>query len=164
MAAPALAATVRYVAPSVRKVYWVPTIASTAAPTAAEMNAGTDLSGQIFDIVGWTVTSNTVGVPDFSSRFTSKIAGEIVVADPSSLILYMSNTSADVRTLLTRDLTGYIIIFLEGIVAGRKMDVYTVTVSSASKHEDGVSTAAMIEIQFVITAVPNVDVTVPAGL
>ena len=164
MAAPPLAATVRYVAPSLRKYYWVPTIANTAAPTAAELNAGTDLSGQVFDAVGWTVSSNLVAVPDFSSRFSSKVSGEIVVADPSSLILYMSSTSADVRTLLTRDLVGYVVIFLEGIVAGRKMDVYTVTVSSASKHQDGVGTAAMIEIQFAITAVPVLDVTVPAGL
>jgi hypothetical protein len=164
MAAPALAATVRYVAPSKRKYYYVPTIANPAAPSAAELNAGTDLSGQVFDAVGWTVTSNLVAVPDFSSRFSPKIAGEIVVADPSSLILYMSSTSADVRSLLTRDLTGYVVIFLEGITAGMKMDVFTVTVSSASKHQDGVSTAAMIEIQFGITAVPSLDVTVPAGL
>jgi hypothetical protein len=163
MAAPALAVTSRYVAPSVRKYYWVPTIASVAAPTAAELNAGTDLTGQVNDAKGWGVTSNLVEVPDFSSRFTSKISGKIQ-ADDSSLMMYMSSTSADVRTLLTRDLTGYVVIFLEGIVAGRKMDVFTVTVSAASKQQDGVDTAAMIEIQFALTAVPVLDVVVPAGL
>jgi hypothetical protein len=163
MAAPALAATTRYVAPSVRKYYYVPSIANTSSPTAAELNAGTDLTGQVFDANGWTVTSNLVECPDFSSRFVPKIAGKIS-ADDSSLVLYMSSTSADVRSLLTRDLAGYLVIFLEGITAGRKMDVYTIVVSAASKHQDGVDTAAMIEIQFGITAVPVLDVTVPAGL
>jgi hypothetical protein len=163
MAAPALAATSRYVAPSKRKYYWVPAIANTSSPSAAELNAGTDLSGQVNDAKGWTVTSNLVEAPDFSSRFVPKIAGKIQ-ADDSSLMLYMSSTSADVRSLLVRDLAGYIVIFLEGIVAGMKMDVFTVVVSAASKQQDGVDTPAMIEIQFGITAVPVLDVTVPAGL
>jgi hypothetical protein len=115
------------------------------------------------DAKGWGVSSTLVEVPDFASRFTSKISGKIQ-ADDSSLMLYMSSTSADVRTLLTRDLTGYIVILLEGITAGMKMDVFTVTVSAASKQQDGVDTAAMIEIQFALTAVPVLDVAVPAGL
>jgi hypothetical protein len=127
------------------------------------LNAGTDLTGQVFDAKGWTVTSNLVDAPDFSSRFTPKVAGKIDAAD-SSFMMYMSSTSSDVRTLLTRDLTGYVVIFLEGIVAGRKMDVYTVVVSAASKQQDDVSTPAHIEIQFGITAVPVLDVAVPAGL
>ena len=162
MAGTPLAATVRFIEPSVAQYYWCPAIANTSAPTAAEINAGTILTGQIAAVNGFTTTSNTVDAPDFSTRFVAKIAGKIDAAD-SSFDFYRSSTSSDVRTLLPRDTVGYVIVAGEGMVTGKKMDVFTVTVTTAAKlHTD--ADPAKITISFALTAVPIAVVTIPAGV
>jgi hypothetical protein len=159
MVAPPLAATSRYIAQSVRKYYWVPTIATQSAPTRAELNAGTDLTGQVFAVTGFDNPVTLVDAPDFGSRFTSQVPGPIKPS-ASSITLYQSSTSNDVRTLLTRDLTGFIVILLEGDVTGKKMDVFPVVVAAATKQET-IGDPAKIDIQFGITAVPSVDLVIP---
>ena len=162
MAGTPLAATVRFIEPATAQYYWVPAIANTSAVTAAEINAGTILTGQIAEVNGFSVTSDTVDAPDFASRFVAKIAGKITAED-SSFVFYRSNTSSDVRSLLTRDLTGYVIVAGEGMTPGKKCDVFTVTVTTAAKmHTD--ADPAKIQISFALTAVPVVDVTIPAGV
>lgn len=160
MATPALAATVRFIEPSLAKYYWVPSIANTSSPTRIEMNAGTDLTAQVAEVSGFSVSSDLVDAPDFGSRQVSRIAGKITPAD-SSFTIYRSNTSSDVRSLLTRDLTGFVIVFGEGDVAGKKMDVFPVVVVSRVKsHSWG--DPATIEVQFGITGTVVEDVTVPS--
>src|SRR5207344_1629620 len=145
MAGTPLAATVRFIEPGTAQYYWVPAIANTSSPSAAEINAGTILTGQIAEVAGFSVSSDTVDAPDFASRFVSKVAGKINAED-SSLTFYRSNTSADVRTLLTRDLTRFVVVFPEGAVNPKKMDVFPVTVTTAAKqHTD--SDPAKIQIQ-----------------
>ena len=159
MVAPPLAATTRYIAQSVRKYYWVPTIASVSAPTRAELNAGTDLTGQVFAVSGFDNPVTLVDAPDFANRFIAQVAGPIKPSN-SMITLYQSTSSADVRTLLTRDLTGYIVILMEGDVTGRKMDVFPVVIAAATKQET-IGDPAKIEIQFGISAQPQVDLVIP---
>src|SRR5713101_8748825 len=102
MAPPTLVPTSRYVPEGTRKIYYVPTIATQSAPTRAEMNAGVDLTPEIAVMTGFTVKSDTVEVPDMSTRFTGKIPARIV-ADDSMITFYASSTSNDVRTVLPRD-------------------------------------------------------------
>ena len=59
-----LTPTVRYIPPSVRKVYWVVTIANYQSPTRAELNAGTDLTNEIAEMAGFNVVSASIEVPD----------------------------------------------------------------------------------------------------
>jgi hypothetical protein len=160
MAPPKLTVTTRYVPEGTRKFYWVPTIATQASPSRAEMNAGTDLSDEVADVNGFTVASDTVEVPDLSGRFTAKVAGRINAAD-SSLVFYTSSTSNDVRSVLPRDTVGFIIALWEGDVPTQKMDVFPVKVSS-SAIQTGVDDPGKIEIAFVITKVPSQNVTIPA--
>lgn len=155
----ALSATVRYIAPGTRKYVWVATIAAPATPTSAEITAGTDLTGQVADASGWTTTSNNVDAPDFGTRFTPKVPG-MISADDSSLTFYQSTTSTDVRTLLTRDLKGFIIIFPEGIHTSNTMDLFPVTVSSVSKQQSQTD-AAQLQVQFTITSVPLENLAIP---
>ena len=108
MAPSPLSATTRYVPEGTRKIYWCPTIVTQASPTRAELNGGTDLTNEIAEITGFTVTSDTVDVPDLSGRFTAKVAGRINAAD-SALRFYASSNSADVRTVLPRDTVGFVI-------------------------------------------------------
>lgn len=159
MVATPIAATSRYIPPGTTHYYFVSTIANKNAPTRPELDAGTDLTNEIAEVSGFSTTSEQTETPDLGSRFTGKIPGRIT-ADDSSITLYMSSTSNDVRTLLPRDTSGFIVAFSEGDVAGRKMDVFPVKVSGQPKKRD-IEDAATIEIQFTITSIPAENVTIP---
>src|SRR5512144_1995383 len=110
-----LSATTRYIPPGVRKIYFVTTISNYLSPTRGELNAGIDLSNEVAEVSGFTVTSDTTDTPDLSGRFVPVIAGRIK-ADSSSLSFYASSNSSDVRTVLPRDTVGYIVMLWEGDV------------------------------------------------
>lgn len=156
-----LTATLRYIPPGVRRLYWLTTIASyTTAVTRAEINAGIDLTNEIASITGFTVTSASTDTPDLSTRFSAKIPGRIT-ADDSSISFYASSTSADVRTVLPRDTVGFVVLLPEGDVPTQKMDVWPAKVSSAvvdTTMED----PAQINIQFTITKIPALNLVIPA--
>jgi hypothetical protein len=154
-----LTATVRYIPPGTRKVYWVTTIATYTSPTRAELNAGTDLSAEIAEMSGFTVTSDSVDTPDLSTRFTAKIPGRIT-ADDSSISFYASSTSSDVRTVLPRDTAGFVVILPEGDVTGQKMDIFPAKVASTAV-DTAMEDPAKINIQFTVTRVPALNVTIP---
>ncbi|MGW0579636.1 phage tail tube protein [Streptomyces sp. NPDC002920] len=159
MVATPIAATSRYIPPGTTHYYWVASIANKNSPTRPELDAGTDLTAEIAEVSGFSTTSEQTETPDLGSRFTGKIPGRIT-ADDSSITMYMSSTSSDVRTLLPRDTAGFVVAFSEGDVAGRKMDVFPVKVSGQPKKRD-IEDAATIEIQFSITSIPAENVAVP---
>jgi hypothetical protein len=157
-----MTAATRYFRPEVTKVIWTTGLASYTSPTRAEINSGIDVSGDVAEINGFQVNSDTVDTPDLGTRFTSKIPGRIT-ADDSSLNLYASRTggSNTARTLFPRDSTGYIIIMDGGDVATTGvMDVFPVTVSSRPKLR-ALEDPAMEQVQFTITRVPAEDRTIP---
>jgi hypothetical protein len=151
--------TNRYVSEGTRKIYWVTTVANYLSPTRPEINAGIDLTNEIAEMTGFTVSSDTQDVPDMSGRFTAKIPGRIT-ADDSSIRFYASSNSNDVRTVLPRDTAGYVLTLWEGDVVGQKMDVWPSKVT-ASSVQTGIDDPASIEIGFTITRVPAQNVTIP---
>jgi hypothetical protein len=162
MVATPIASVSRYWPVGTTKWIWVPTVANyTVAITRAEINAGTDLSGEIADLSGWTVSSNQIDTPDVNSRFRSKIPGPIEAED-SSLTLYADPSGTDVRQLLPRDTSGYIVRMDGGDVAGRKCSIFPVKVASQNKLMGTDEEAGRIEISFTITRIPAEDLTIPA--
>ena len=162
MAATAIAASVRFTARGLTKCYWCPTIVTKTAPTRAELNAGTDLSSQLADASGWSVSSEQIPTPDLATRYTATIPGGITAED-SSITLYMSKDGIDGRTLMARDAVGYIVWLDGGDTVSYKADVYPVTVSSVSKQRSVQgSEADTIVFSYAITAQPSENVTVPA--
>lgn len=164
MVATPLSPTSRYIPPGYRQYYYVPTIADKNAPTRPELDAGTDLTAEIGEVKGFAVTSDTVDAPDMGSRFTSQVPG-MTSADKSSISLYTSTDSDDVRTLLPRDTKGFIVIFPEGDNSGTAstnlMDVFPITVSSASIQPD-MDKPGMIELQFTVTSEPVQNLAIPS--
>ncbi|MFG2515962.1 hypothetical protein [Streptomyces sp. NPDC048584] len=156
-----ITASTRYYRRGVTKVLWVPAIANKAAPSRSEINAGTALEGETGAMAGWQTTSATVPTPALGSRFTPTVGGEITAAD-SSLTLWASKTGVDVRTLLTRETTGFVMWMDEGDVPGQTCDVYPVTVTSQAKVRE-LDTAAQIMVQFSITSEPSENVDIPAA-
>jgi hypothetical protein len=162
MAATVISAAQRYTSRGFTKIYWCPAIANIAAPTRAELNAGTDLSPQVMDGSGFTVSSDQIDAPDMGSRFTSKIGGAIT-ADDSSLTMYASKTGLDARQLMPQDQLGFIVILYYGDVPGQKMDVWPVTVASVAKQISfqGGDPDTLV-FSYSPSAVPSSTVTIPA--
>lgn len=161
MPTPAITASTRYFPRGTSKCYYVPSIAaSTLTPTRAELNAGTDLSPQLADWSGFSVTGEQIDTPDLATTFNSKIPGA-TSAEESSLTMYSSKDGVDSRTLLARSVTGYIVWMPGGDVSGYKASVWPVTVTSNSEviaSDD----AGKRNIQFAVTALPQENVTIPA--
>src|SRR6266704_4239194 len=132
MAAPPLATLNPYLPVDIRKIYWVATIASIAAPTRGELDAGTDLSPQVVDAPGWFIDGSTVQSQSFVGPALNLIGAQSF-AD-SSLVMRNSRTSTDARTIFVVQrpaLTGFIVIFPEGDVTGYKMNVFSVAAVSS---------------------------------
>lgn len=162
MPATAITPVTRYWPVGTTRWLWLPAISNyTSAVTRAEINAGTDLSGEVAAVDGWTVSSNQIDTPDVNNRFRAKIPGPIEAAD-SSLTFYADPSGADVRTLLPRDTAGYIVRMDGGDVTGRKMSVFPVKVASQNKLMGTDEEAGRIEIAFTITRVPAEDLAIPA--
>jgi hypothetical protein len=159
-----LAEPVKFFAVGTTKILFCATLANKSSPTRVELTAGIPLCepdrDDVSQINGWTVTSNLIDSPSYGSRFTSKIAGRTEVAN-SSLTFYQDITGTDVRTVLPRDTTGYVVIMWGGDVTASKMDIFPVTVSSVGKSGPD-NAAADLTIDFAITSIPAEDVAIPA--
>lgn len=157
----ALTTSNRYIHPGTAVTYWIDTIATLASPTRVEINAGTDLTGEVADAPGWAVSANRVPAPDLKRKFTSRIAGRIDPED-SQFMFYADKETTDIRSLLSRGDQGYILIAHGGDVEGRLCDVYPVEVVAISKPINVAGDPAQITVDFAITSEPAEDVALPA--
>lgn len=166
MTATPLASTNRYIPSGVTQYYWVPTIANKATPTRAELDAGTDLTGQVAAVAGFTTSTDQVDVPDLGSRFTGKIPGR-VSAEDSSLTVYIDedDPSSDIRSLLPRDTTGFVVRFTsgddDGVSGNKTCDVFPAKVTANSVQPD-MDNPGQTQVSFSITSEPAENVLVPA--
>jgi hypothetical protein len=161
MAATPITQTTRYFAPGISKVLFVPTIANPASPTRAELDAGTDLSGEVNALDGWTVTADTTDTPDLNSTFVGKLPTTTSAAD-SSITFYASQDGQDARSLLPRTTRGFVVWMDEGDDPALTMDVFPVLVSSSAKQRS-MSDPALIQVMFVVTREPSENVSIPAA-
>jgi hypothetical protein len=161
MATP-LPTSTRFFAPEISKVLFLPTIAAAnLAATRAELTAGTDLTGEIADLSGFTVASGTIDTPDLGSRFTKQIGGRTSV-EASSLTLYSDRKGVDVREVLPRDTTGFLVFMDGGDVPADPMDVFPVTVTSLGKVRSTGDQAGQLTVSFSVTGIPGEDLPIPA--
>jgi len=161
MAAPNITASTRYARFGVTRVVYALTVSNYLSPTRGEINAGTDLSNEVAEINGFQVVSGFIDTQDLGTSFTGKIIGR-TSSDDSSVTMYASVNSVDVRTLLPRGTTGYLMWFDEGDVSGRKFDIYPITVGSVAKERSVEDVAARLVVNVAVTRVPAENVTVPA--
>lgn len=145
------------------RAFWVATISSIAAPTAAEIAAGTEITSGISDITGFATDQDFIGVPDLSSETTAVVPGEVTMQD-SALKIYFDSVTNPLRTTLAPGTTGNV-VFIDykpsgSIVATDKVDVYPAQIGSTPKERDMGSTAAQWMANIAITAKPREDVAV----
>jgi len=155
-----ITASTRFFRPGTTSVVYALTVANKAAPTRSEINAGTDLRNEVSEISGFQTLSATIETPDLATRFSGKLPARIT-ADDSSITFYESVTGVDVRALLPRDTVGYLLFMPGGDTAGRKMNVFPITVASVAT-DWSIEDAARLVVGFTITSIPAEAVTIPA--
>jgi hypothetical protein len=156
-----LTTTARYFPPGVRQYYWVPSIATQTAPTRAELNAGTDLSGQVAAVSGWQLVKTRADVTPLGSAVTVMLD---TIADPNSaaneFVIYASTSSTDARLLLPPGTAGFLVFLPEGDFPGRRCEVWPATVSTMFFDQD-TETPGQIHFQFTVTGLPSQNVVIP---
>lgn len=157
----AIPSSERFFAPEISKVYFATDIETPGAYTRAEVTASVDLTGEIAELSGFSVTSNMIDTPDLGSRFTRQIGGRTSV-EASSITFYADKKGVDVRSVLPRGTKGFLIFMDGGDVAASKSDVYPVEVTSLGKVRSTGDNASQLTANFAVTGVPAEDVAIPA--
>ena len=161
MGPPPLSPTTRYFPPGTRKYYWVPSIATPSAPTRAELNAGTDLTAEVAAVNGFALWPNTVDVTPLGSQ---AVIWQTSTIDPNGstneLILYASGNSNDARLLMPIGTTGFLVFLPEGDISGQLCEVWPANVY-VMYFEPATDTPGEIHFQYLVTAMPSQNVTIP---
>lgn len=95
------------------KAFWVPTLSSLTSPSAAEVNAGDELTGQIADISGFEFSNSPIPTPDLSTTFTTTIPGEDTTQEPQ-IMFYEDDTTNTLQTTLAKGTSGHVVLFYKG--------------------------------------------------
>ena len=133
------------------------------SPTRAELTAGIDLSGDIADIAGWTLTNSPIATPNLADRFTPQIPGEDTAGD-SSLTFYDRDDSETIRDALLKGTDGFMVVMPYGDVPTKRCAVYPVTSGGVNDEFSTGNDAARFVVGFSITGVPNQDAVIPAAV
>jgi hypothetical protein len=162
----------RFFRRGVTKIRFLPAVAATevvdgetivGSPTRAEITAGSDLSGDVADIAGWSLNNAAIATPNLADRFTPQIPGEDTVGD-SSLTFYDRDDSETIRTALAKGTEGFVLIMPYGDVPTKRCAVYPVRSAGVNDEFSLGNDAARFVVGFAITDVPNQDAVIPAAV
>src|SRR5687768_7152257 len=143
------------------KLYFLPAVANTAAPTRIEITAGTDLSPQATGLSGWQFTNQRIDTPILSSSFTPQIDGPDEVGD-SSIVFMDDTTVTTIRTTLAKGTAGFIGMFPYGDVATKRMEVWPIKSAGVNDEWSMGSDPARFQVDFAITNPPTQNAVIPA--
>ena len=147
------------------ELFWVTTISNTAAPTAAELNAGVDLSTFVRNMPDIPRTLNLVDVATIDSKFEKRQVGTRG-GDQITLEILRDDSADTAYTTLAEDTVGYLVLGRKGIAtagtwaASDEADVFTCTVGSVADGTPGRNDPDHAIVSMVVTADPNRGVTV----
>jgi hypothetical protein len=145
----------------ITKIYEVPTVTA-AAPTVAQITAGTDLSDLVSDITGFSFTNSPIPTPKLSTTFTTSVPGEDTT-DDSELKFYEKKTTNPQQAALAKGTSTNIVIFYKGLAGatpaiGDSCDVWPVQSTGPNREYSMGNDAAMWHCGFAPSAEPTQDV------
>lgn len=158
---PTIPVSTRFFQPGIVKVYWLPDVADPSAVTRAEITAGTDLTPELDDWAGWSYSTTFIETKDASSRISPKLAGRVSL-DDSSMTFNGSLDGDDVRSVMTLNDTGYVLICDGGDVASYPGELFPAEVGSVVPVRSLDSNSFKVRIDFGVTGLPS-TVTLPAA-
>jgi hypothetical protein len=158
----------RLMFPGTGKLRFVPTLGSKTTPTAAQINAGVDLTRWLRqDGLNRAVTGNTTDVADATDTFDKTELGTYS-ANVEITFLRDSEAVNDVAfNTLQRGTRGYIVVAGGGwtgggttAVAGDRCEVWDVVVSSTGAEAEGPNKAQVFKVNFATPDAPVVNAIV----
>lgn len=149
------------------RVAFVGSISNIAAPTTAELNAGTLLQSYITadGLMGFEATTAEVDTTSLASTFNTKTIGRDDFSGTGLRLKKQTYGSDTVFALLTRGTSGYIVI-RRGITestawtAAQSVEVYPVTCGQRKMLSPEANTVQRYEVPTPITSAPNLAATV----
>jgi hypothetical protein len=158
MATPLVESTV-YSYKATARVFWSTDITDIENVTRTELDDATDLSCELGDILGWEIQADKIDAASWGV-FAAQRIGKVVVPQ-SQLLLRADLDGVDIRTVLSRGVSGWVLILPTGDVEARPMNVLPVTVNfmSQSVRMRGV---AYVLADFAVTSRPAENVAIPA--
>lgn len=144
------------------KIFFLPAVATPATgPTSGEITAGTDLTIDVSEIAGFSLTNAPIAVPDLSATFTKSINGEDTT-DTSSITFYDQNTTSNaIRTALAKGSIGYVVLMPYGNTTGKRCEVWQVTSTGVNDTWTTGNEAARFVASFSVNAVPVQNAVLP---
>lgn len=158
----------RYIDRSTGVIWACPSVASAAAPTRSELNAGTLLMQPgltavegIAAMTGFDYQVDFVAVPDGNTRFNKTIPGTTSTGNPT-MEFYSDLLAKPIQTALAQDTILYLVMAYKGDVAGRPLQTWHVQVGANNEMPDLGNTAHKFRVQFAVLDEPTLNGVVPA--
>lgn len=144
------------------RVYWATTIANTAAPTVAEITAGTDVT-PFLSSLDTPLDGDAVDSSDLSSAFNKTVAGKF--GGNVNGVMYRDDTTDTAYDLFPRNTTGYLVVRRFGgsetaIAAADEVDVWNLRVITRSDNTLDDNSVMMFTVNFAALDEPDIDVAV----
>jgi len=151
------------------KALFVPTIASQAAPTTAELTAGTDLSKAVTAIENFDTSTAKISQAVLAYVQNLQENGEQTFGDASMTLLEDDGAAggdsafyAAAYTALAENATGYIVLAPGAITAGKKVEVWPVTIGANNRQWTLDNEMAKYQVAFAVTTPPTKNAIVAA--
>ena len=154
----------RFARPGTATLHFVPAVASLAAPTRVEITAGDELIADFREATGFTSEQERIAMPDYVSNFTPSLAGRQAAGNPTIVFYDLDQAGANaIRAALAEGTEGFLIRMPYGDVAGRRCEVWPVTVGAQNDDDWAADNeSAKWTVALSVTSAPEKDAVVPA--
>lgn len=156
----------KYVHEGMTKVSWVPTIASIAAPTAAELTAGTDITTLLTkDGLNISLNQNFVDNSGLHETFDSQLIGSW--SGTVELTFKRDNATDTAWDLWEHGEVGYLVVrrgeaYDGAFAASDKVEVYPGQVGTARPNATAANAQATATVGMAITSEPDLHAVAAA--
>ena len=153
-----------YITPGLSEIVWVTTISDTAAISAAEANAGVDITPFVVEMPTIPRATNLSDNTDISSTFESRNIGTRG-GDVLDVVIKRHKAVGDdtAYTTLSEDTVGFLLVGRQGLAApgtwatNDRYDVYPATVSSLEDGTPGRNDIDTAIVHLAVTSAPVRD-------
>lgn len=144
----------------VTKFVACPIVANLAAPTRAEITAGTVLTG-ITNVSGFSISRSFVDTPDLDDDFTSNIAGERKAGESALTFKDKRAASEEIRDALAEGTTFVMVYMPYGDIPTERCECWPV-VSGGVNDQIDLSSFAAFQVGFATPDPPVQNAVIPA--
>lgn len=147
----------RFYRRGISQIWWKAGTDVTTPPNIATIigSGGINLTADIAEIAGFTLTSGVIATPDLGARYTKTIPGEDTTPE-STLTFYDTDaTSNAIRSALTKDAIGYIGLLPYGTGTGKRAESWVVQVTGVNDQWTVGNDPARFIVSFAVLEVPD---------